>query len=124
MEYKKKINIFITTLLVTFILVRLYLWLFPRANIYLVGYNIHHLYLGAVLLIFTVIALIAGIQNKAIIILAGISSALILDQLVFLIATDGADATYLGKISLGGGIVAVLITTALAYAMYWWRKKK
>lgn len=115
---------FITALLLAFILVRLYLWLLPRANIYLIGYNIHHLYLGSVLLIFTVIALIAGIKNKAIIILAGISSALILDQLVFLIATDGADATYLGRISLVGGIVAVLITTAIASAIYWWRKKK
>ncbi|MDO8656301.1 MAG: hypothetical protein Q7K45_03605 [Nanoarchaeota archaeon] len=121
---KKKIHIFTVALVLTFIITRIYLWLFPHANFNLGPYNIHHLYVGAVLLILSAIFMVAGISNKMVIILAGISSALILDQLVFLTATDGGDLTYLGKTSLWGGAVAVLIVAVIAQGMYWWRKIK
>ena len=121
---KKKIHLFTVALVLTFIITRIYLWLFPHANFNLGPYNIHHLYVGAVLLILSAIFMVAGISNKMVFILAGISSALILDQLVFLTATDGGDLTYLGKTSLWGGAVAVLIVAVIAQGMYWWRKIK
>ena len=120
---RQKIHGFTAALLLTFMITRLYLWIFPHANINLGPYNIHHLYVGAVLLILTVILMVAGISNRIVIILAGISSALILDQLVFLTATDGADLTYLGKTSLWGGAVAVLIVAVLAQGVYWYKRK-
>lgn len=119
----KRMPLFIATLLFIFIFTRVYLWLFPHANIDLGPYNIHHLYVGAVLLIFTSMLMIVGMRGMWVIILAGISSALILDQLVFLAATDGGDLTYLGKTSLWGGIIAVLIIVVIALGMYWWRKR-
>ncbi|HLC70484.1 MAG TPA: hypothetical protein VJI32_00625 [Candidatus Nanoarchaeia archaeon] len=121
---KKKIHLFTIALVLTFIITRIYLWLFPHANFNLGPYNIHHLYVGAVLLILTVIMMVAGVSNRIIIILAGISSALILDQLVFLTATDGADLTYLGRTSLWGAVTAVLGAVLLAQVIYWWRKRK
>src|SRR3989344_5358606 len=121
---KKKIHLFTIALVLTFIITRIYLWLFPHANFNLGPYNIHHLYVGAVLLILSAIFMVAGISNKMVFILAGISSALILDQLVFLTATDGGDLTYLGKTSLWGGAVAGLIVAVIAQGMYWWRKIK
>lgn len=120
---KQNINLFSAALLLTFIITRIYLWLFPHANINLGPYNVHHLYVGAVLLILTVILIIAGISNKIVIILAGICSALILDQLVFLTTTDGADLTYLGKTSLWGGIIAVLVVVVLTQGVYWLKRK-
>src|SRR3989338_5678248 len=111
---KPKMSLFAAALMLTFIITRLYLWIFPHANIDFGPYNIHHLYVGAVLLILTSIVMIAEISHWIVIIIAGISSALILDQLVFLIATDGRDLTYLGKTSLWGGIIAVLIIVVLA----------
>ena len=120
---QQTIRLFIAALLLTFIITRMYLWLFPHANINLGPYNIHHLYVGSVLLILTVILILLGISNKLVIILAGISSALILDQLVFLTATDGGDLTYLGKTSLWGGIIAVLIVAVLAPGVYWLKRK-
>lgn len=124
MKYpQQNIPIFTATLLLTFIITRIYLWIFPHANINLGPYNVHHLYVGAVLLILTVILIILGISNKIVIILAGICSALILDQLVFLTATDGADLTYLGKTSLWGGIIAVVVVAVLAQGVYWLKRK-
>lgn len=123
MKSKQKINIFTTALLLMFIITRIYLWFFPHANINLGPYNVHHLYVGAVLLILAVILIILGISNHFVIILAGISSALILDQLVFLTATDGADLTYLGKTSWWGGIIVVLIVVVLAQSVYWLQRK-
>ena len=119
----KRMPLFIITLLFTFIITRIYLWLFPYANINLGSYNIHHLYVGAVLLILAVILMIGGINKSIVVVLAGIRSALILDQLVFLTATDGGDLTYLGKTSLWGGIIAVLIVAVLAPGVYWLKRK-
>ena len=121
---KQKIYFFTSALLLTFMITRVYLWIFPHANINLGPYNIHHLYIGAVLLIVTAILMIAGIHHFMVIILAGISSALILDQLVFLTASDGGDLTYLGKTSFWGGVAAVLIVAVLTQGVYWWRKRK
>ena len=120
----KRMPLFIITLLFTFIITRIYLLLFPHANINLGSYNIHHLYVGAVLLILAVILMIGGINKSIVVVLAGISSALILDQLVFLTATDGGDLTYLGKTSFWGGVAAVLIVAVLTQGVYWWRKRK
>ena len=118
----KNIIYFTLSLLLTFILLRTTLYFFPYLNFNLGPYNIHHLYSGAVLLIISVMMLLIGFQGTFISCLAGASTALIVDQLVFLIATNGANITYLSPISLWGAIISVLITLLTLGGLYFYEK--
>ena len=111
-------------LVVSFAITRLLLFVSPHFNLNLGSYNIHHLYLGAVLLIFIAIFQIAGVSNNYLAVIAGVSSALILDQLVFLIATDGGDLTYLGAVSFWGGVISTVIIAGIAIGIYFLNAKK
>jgi hypothetical protein len=45
--------------------------------------------------------------------LLGVGSAMVLDQIVFLIKTDGSNASYLRPISLWGAIILVALAVGL-----------
>ena len=124
MEFKKRISIFIISLLFTIVLLRAFLSVLQSTNLNFFGYNIHHLFIGAFLTVILLLLFIVGIINKITIILAGISSALILDEIVYLIATDGSDASYLTAVSLWGAIALTAIILILAIILYNIRKHK
>lgn len=118
MQIKSRIKIFISSLLLTIILLRIFLFVFPSANFNLGKYNIHHLFVGAFLLIVALIFFILNIANNFIIALAGFSSALVLDEIIYLIATDGSDASYLTRVSLWGAIILTSIIIVFAIILY------
>ena len=101
MTIDQRIKIFIRSLIITLIAVRTYLFFFPSANLNIGKYNVHHLYIGAFLIIIVLIFFIFNIVNKFTVTIAGISSALVLDEIVYLIATDGSDAAYLTQYLCG-----------------------
>ena len=103
---------------------RAYLSLFPSKNLYIFGYNVHHLFIGAFLIVITLMLFIFDIINKFTIILAGISSALVLDEIIYLIATDGSDASYLTPVSLWGAIFLTGIILIFAIILYSMQKHK
>lgn len=99
-------------LLGTFIPQRLYLHLVnPNADAFLFGYNVHHLFTGAVIEIpaATLLALrVGGIWTRRIAAVAfGSGSAMVLDEVVYLITTDGSNQAYLTPVSLWGAVVLV-----------------
>lgn len=100
------------SLLLTFMLLRLYLHQFPATNLDLAGYNIHHLFTGLVLLTLAGIPLMVlegqhpALDLASITFGAGLSMAL--DEWVYLIVTDGSDQAYLLPVSLWGGLAMVL----------------
>ena len=118
MELKKRLSIFTISLLFTLFLLRVFLSIFPSINLNFFGYNIHHLFIGAFLIVILLLLFIVDIINKITIILAGIGSALILDEIVYLIATDGSDASYLTAVSLWGAITLIAIILTLAIILY------
>ena len=97
-------------LLATFIGQRLYLHLVnPDSDLFIRGHNIHHLFIGALLAI-PAAFIIAFVPHSSLlrwVALAalGAGSAMVLDQIVFLVTTDGSNASYLKPISLWGAIV-------------------
>lgn len=105
----KPIFYFSAGLLLTFIFTRIYLFIFPHSNLNLGPYNVHHAYVGGILLILCVIYMLWKRITKLASLLAGVGSAQFLDQLVFLIATDGQDLTYPQGRSLLGGMIMVLL---------------
>src|SRR3989338_3262351 len=110
------------SLLITFFLTRFFLYLFPDVNLNIGKYNIHHLFVGVVLLIIVIVLLVVGIKTKSVFVIGGVGAALALDQIVFLITTDGGDITYLGNISFWGAIVSVAITLFVLGGLYYYEK--
>ena len=124
MKINQRLKIFIITLILTMLALRIYLWLFPSSNLYIFNYNIHHLFIGAFLIIVILVLFIFSIINKFTLILAGISSALILDEIIYLIATDGSDISYLSAVSLFGAIILTAIILILTIVLYNQQKHK
>lgn len=99
-------------LLGTFIPQRLYLHLVnPNADAFLFGYNIHHLFTGAVIEIPAAIVLalrVGGLWTRRIAAVAfGSGTAMVIDEVVYLITTDGSNEAYLTPVSLWGAVVLV-----------------
>jgi hypothetical protein len=101
----------LSSLVITFIVLRFYLHLFPSANFDVGSYNIHHLFTGLLLITFAGLPLVLfeG-SNRALDVAAvifGVGLSMALDEWVYLIVTDGSDTSYLLPVSLWGGVVMI-----------------
>jgi hypothetical protein len=110
-------------LLATFIGQRLYLHLVdPNSDLYIAGHNVHHLFVGAVLAVPAafVIAFVpqASVVRWVALVALGVGSAMVLDQIVFLIATDGSNASYLKPVSLWGAILFVAAAVVVLLVLF------
>jgi len=107
---------------VTFSVMRVYLHASPNSDFNVAGYNIHHLFTGLILLtlggIPAVILPPAHRLARLSIALFGIGLALALDEWLYLIVTDGSNASYLLPVSFWGGLVAVALAIVYAAAVY------
>lgn len=109
----------VAALLLTFVVLRVYLYFSPGSNLDIGTYNIHHLFIGLLLITFAGLPLVLFHGNSrkldvaAIAFGAGLSMAL--DEWVYLITTDGSDVSYLLPISLWGGVT--MIGSAASYAL-------
>jgi len=119
MKIKNKILIFISSLVLALAILRIFLFIFPHTNLNIGKYNIHHFFIGAFLSILVIVFFIANIVNNFVIVIAGFSSALILDQVIYLIATDGSDTAYLSSVSLWGAIILTTIVLIITSVLYY-----
>lgn len=116
--------ILLLSVVVTFVVMRTMLTLRPNADFTVAGYNIHHLFTGLVILTVCGLPLVLGLARgrlgDALTAGFGIGLSLALDEWVYLIATDGSNASYLVPVSFWGGVVVV--GAALVYiAFLIWR---
>jgi hypothetical protein len=115
----RRARILIASLLVTFVMTRSIMGVSPNSDFNVAGYNVHHLFTG-LLLIFAggiPLALFPG-QSLAFDIATvafGAGLALTLDEWVYLIATDGSNASYLLPVSLTGALA--MVGLALMYVL-------
>lgn len=107
-------------MLVMFVGVRSSMAFRPNADFNVAGYNIHHLFTGLLILAACGIPLVLGYGRGRIgdVLTAGfgVGLSLALDEWVYLIATDGSNASYLVPVSFWGGVIVVggaLLYTAL-----------
>ena len=94
----------------------------PESDFNVGGYNIHHLFTGLLLIVAggMPLALFPG-RSKGLDVAAmtfGIGLSLALDEWVYLIATDGTNASYLLPVSLRGGIVMIGLAVAYVAILY------
>jgi hypothetical protein len=115
--YQRRAGLIIFGLLATFIALRLYLYVFPNTNLDLFGYNVHHLFSGIVLMVAAGIPLMLWHNHHVWLdmsaLLFGAGLAMVLDEWVYLLVTDGSDAAYLLPVSLWGAVS--LITVVVCY---------
>jgi hypothetical protein len=115
--------ILLLSLVVTFVAMRASMALRPDADFNIAGYNIHHLYTGLLILTTCGIPLVLGVRRVKLgdwlTAGFGVGLSLALDEWVYLIATDGSNASYLLPVSFWGGVVvvgaAVVYTALLAW---------
>jgi len=86
---------------------------------YIGDYNIHHIYTGIILIAISGIPLVIVQGSNKILDLAtlgfGAGLAMVLDETIFLVVTDGSNSSYLLPVSLFGGIF--MISAAALWAM-------
>ncbi len=101
----------------TFALLRAYLHFSPDTDLNIGRYNVHHIFTGLLLIVAGGIPLAILDASTRRLDLArwifGGGLGMALDEWVYLIATDGSNASYLLPVSFWGGVV--VIGLALAY---------
>lgn len=114
----RRLRIFLLFLLGTFVLTRASLMLRPNADFNIAGYNVHHLFTGFVIATACAIPLaLARWSRRAtegFVAGLGIGLSLGLDEVIYLIMTDGSNASYLTAVSWIGGVVFVSLTAIYA----------
>lgn len=105
----------------TFATLRVWLAIEPNADFTVRGVNVHHLYTGVLLTTAAAVPLIiADIASRRVrlwlIVAFGVGLSLMLDEWVYLIATDGSNASYALPVSRWGGLGLVLLGAGYAWA--------
>jgi hypothetical protein len=103
----------------TFAVVRVAMLLRPDADFFVAGLNVHHVFTGRLVATVCAIPLVVGapkpLTGDVLVGGLGIGLSLALDEVVYLIATDGSNQSYLTRVSWVGG--AALILLACGYAI-------
>ncbi len=124
---KKRARLLFASLVVTFVATRIALHLAPDSDFNVGAYNIHHLFTGLLLITFCGIPLVlfkhASRVLDVLTIGFGAGLALALDEWVYLIATDGTNASYLLPVSFWGGVVLVGLAALYVLALYLFNRR-
>jgi hypothetical protein len=118
----RRARIIVTTLVGTFVVMRILLHRSPDSDFDVAGYNIHHLFTGLLLLTAGGLPLILFSRRSRLLDLAavtfGAGLSLALDEWVYLIATDGSNASYLLPVSLWGGVIMIALAVGYIAVLY------
>lgn len=125
---KRRVLLLFCSLIVTFVVVRLLLHASPNSDFNVDGYNVHHLFTGLLLITFCGIPLVVLQGEHRILDAAavgfGVGLSLALDEWVYLIVTDGSNASYVLPVSLWGGVVMVGMACVFLLVIYGVSKEK
>src|SRR5260221_6066651 len=110
---KQTLLLILFPLLGTFACQRFYLHLVRVQHIYPGGYLVHHLFVGVLIVIPAAFLLAFGTRLRLIAISArvalGIGSAMILDEIAYLVVTKATDQDYVSRVSLYGAIAFIFL---------------
>jgi hypothetical protein len=119
---KQTLLLILVPMLGTFVILRFYLHVVRVQHIYPGGYLLHHLFTGALMIIPAAFVLAFGTRRRWLAIAArvalGIGSAMVLDEVTFLVMTKASDEDYVSNVSLYGGMIFVTIGAALLWVLY------
>lgn len=125
MTDRHRAKLVLGSLLATFVLVRLAMWRSPDSDFNIAGHNVHHVFTGVLLAAACGIplALRPGRSRSLGVACVGFGAglALSLDEVVYLIATDGSNASYLLPVSFWGAVIVVGLGAAWVALAGWGR---
>ena len=109
-------------MLATFAGQRLYLHLVGVHHVRANGLIIHHLFFGVMVVIPAAFTLAFTPRSRMVSILIrvalGVGSAMVLDEVVYLVATQASDGDYISALSLRGGIIFMSLGALLLLALF------
>jgi hypothetical protein len=119
---KHTLLLILLPLLATFLSLRLYLHLVGVRHLYPSGHLVHHLFWGILIELPAACILILGTRNRRLAVFStvalGVGSAMILDELTYLVATKATDADYVSNLSLYGAIACISLFTIFLFILY------
>ncbi len=119
---ERRVILLLASLILTFLITRLILHRRPNWDLNVGKYNVHHLFTGIILIALAGIPLVIGSGSSRLFdgatIVFGIGLSLALDQWVYLITTDGTNASYVRPISLWGGTVMIALACGYIAVFY------
>ena len=114
-------------LLLTFAGMRLFLHFVQVQHVYPFGYLVHHLFTGCLFVLPAAFVLAFGPRRRSTALLArvalGAGSAMILDEIVYLVATRASDADYVSALSLRGAFLFIALGVGILALIYLWSKR-
>jgi len=106
-------------MLATVFSLRLYLHLVHVRHVYPGGYLVHHLFIGALIQIPAAFLLAFGTRHRVLARAAlGVGTGLILDEVVYLVATQASDADYVSRRSLVGSLILISMAVIFLAILY------
>jgi len=124
---KQTLKLILLPMLATFATQRLYLHLVSVQHVRTGGLIIHHLFFGVMMVIPAAFVLAFGPRHRMSAVLSrialGVGSAMVLDEMVYLVATQASDSDYVSALSLKGAVVFISLATVLLLALYHWCKR-
>jgi hypothetical protein len=122
---KQTLLLILLPMLATVFSLRLYLHLVHVRHIYPGGYLVHHLFVGVLILIPAALLLAFGTRHRVLArVGVGVSTGLILDEVVYLVATKGSDADYVSRTSLIGSLMLVSLAVVFLVILYALHRKE
>jgi hypothetical protein len=125
MPAKQTLLLIVVPMLATVVMIRLYLHLVHVRHIYPGGYLVHHLFIGVLIQLPAAFLLAFGTRHRVLARVAlGIGSGLILDEVVYLVATAASDSDYVSRTSLVGSGVLISLTLVFLLVLYAFHRDK
>jgi hypothetical protein len=116
---RQTLFLILAPMLATVVALRLYLHLVHVRHVYPGGYLVHHLFFGVLILIPATFLLAFGSRLARLARVAvGVGAGMVLDEIVYLVATRASDADYVSRTSLVGSVVLVGGTVILLLVLY------
>jgi hypothetical protein len=116
---RQTLLLIVLPMLATVFGLRLYLHLVHVRHFYPGGYLVHHLFVGVLILIPAAFLLAFGTRHRVLArVMLGAGTGLVLDEVVYLVATKASDADYVSRVSLVGAIALVALAAILLLGLY------
>jgi hypothetical protein len=122
-ESWKPLAFILGPMLLTFAIQRLLLHFFshPNFHVYVGGFRVHHLFSGALIQIAAAFLIAFGVRSRyrgVVLAALGVGSAMVLDEISYLVFTDGSNEAYRGRVSFLGAAALMALAAAFLVALY------
>ena len=119
---KQTLRLILFPMLGTVVCQRLYLHLVRVQHIYPGGHLVHHLFVGVMIVIPAAFVSAFGTRSRVVALLTpvalGIGSAMVLDEVAYLVLTRATDEDYVSRTSLSGAVVFITLAVVVLLALF------